>query len=253
MGKQLALVIALVSVIGVAAFIAFEIGTRSEAGTTVSKTTALSDVDFKVSDPDAEQLAGPSESEPKQVSADADQSSGPVEGIEVHGQWTIEVEEEDGRFVSLREFDNALVGGVSLAELLAHEHQIGSWFFQLAGSGAGEPCNDNQGVDRACQSWEQTTGGATGLAQNFSDLLVEVPDSGVNADKLVLSGSITIANTTQIISVGTHYLKCNTSTSPVDALACSGPAATITHTNPSPWIDVQAGQVVNVTVVISFS
>jgi len=91
------------------------------------------------------------------------------------------------------------------------------------------------------------------LAQNFSDLLVEVPDSGVNADKLVLSGSITIANTTQIISVGTHYLKCNTSTSPVDALACSGPAATITHTNPSPWIDVQAGQVVNVTVVISFS
>ncbi|MBT6682659.1 MAG: hypothetical protein HOB07_11495, partial [Chloroflexi bacterium] len=56
MGKQLALVIALVSVIGVAAFIAFEIGTRSEAGTTVSKTTALSDVDFKVSDPDAEQL-----------------------------------------------------------------------------------------------------------------------------------------------------------------------------------------------------
>src|SRR2546428_3795116 len=54
------------------------------------------------------------------ASARAESKGGQVEGIKVHGHWTIDVRNPDGKLVMHREFENALTahGGGALFQLL---------------------------------------------------------------------------------------------------------------------------------------
>ncbi|MFC1981108.1 hypothetical protein ACFLVN_02560 [Chloroflexota bacterium] len=62
-------------------------------------------------------------------------SDSPVEGITVHGHWTVNVLNPDGSMVAHREFDNRLVGdgNEKLTSILARQHTPGRWFVTLGG------------------------------------------------------------------------------------------------------------------------
>jgi len=65
-------------------------------------------------------------------------ANGTHEGIKVHGHWTIEVRNPDGKLVTHREFENSLVvgggdnGSVFLAGLLRGTTTLGAWEVTLA-------------------------------------------------------------------------------------------------------------------------
>ena len=66
---------------------------------------------------------------PTEVSDSATKSDGLSEGIQVHGDWVIEVSDPDGNLVERREFRNALAvgpghGGALVANLLKGETTI---------------------------------------------------------------------------------------------------------------------------------
>lgn len=67
--------------------------------------------------------------------------NGQSEGIRIHGHWTIEVKNPDGKVVTHREFENAVTGGTNggmaiLAGLLSRVVTPGSWMVVLADSAA---------------------------------------------------------------------------------------------------------------------
>src|SRR5208337_4944362 len=61
---------------------------------------------------------------------------GKHEGIKVHGHWTIEVRNPDGKLVAHREFENSLTipGGVVLSQVLARQNSVGAWSIFLNSS-----------------------------------------------------------------------------------------------------------------------
>lgn len=73
----------------------------------------------------------------------ADQADAMPEGIEVHGDWTIDVLEPDGRLVRHVEFRNALVlEGRSLIPILSRNATMGVWTIVLE--------NIGDSLNRAC-------------------------------------------------------------------------------------------------------
>src|SRR5438093_5811943 len=63
-------------------------------------------------------------------------NGGPKEGIKVHGHWTIDVRNPDGRLVTHREFENALTpdGGNTLAKIFGRINMPGLWQILLNSS-----------------------------------------------------------------------------------------------------------------------
>lgn len=64
---------------------------------------------------------------------------GTPEGIKVHGHWTIEVKNPDGKVVTHREFENSLVspnGGQFLAGVLVGSITVGNWYIELGDTAA---------------------------------------------------------------------------------------------------------------------
>ncbi len=72
------------------------------------------------------------------VSAGAPGAKGSQEGIKIHGHWTIEVKNPDGRLVTHREFENSLApagaGASLLAAILGGVATPGSWMIQVRDS-----------------------------------------------------------------------------------------------------------------------
>jgi hypothetical protein len=161
-----------------------------------------------------------------------------AEGIQVHGDWTIVVRNPDGSLAGRYEFQNALTshGAGWLAELLAREESVGLWRVHLVGVPL--PCNrvdiPNQATTCRIGEANDNTGWNSFDAVHSTNLSVEA--DGV---ALVLEGSVAAQNTTEITNVRTF----------------PGPATwpnplTSKVLNPIP---VDAGQLVQVTVEISFS
>jgi hypothetical protein len=154
------------------------------------------------------------------VAGEKPSGDGSHEGIKVHGHWTIEVRNPDGTLVTHREFENSYVGGSFLPALLNHQSVASpSWFvaFGDTPNNIGRVIVESQG------------------------LTVQVPTSGANAGKFVLSGSRISYLITSIAFVGTF------------ATIGNGSASPFTGTTLSPPIPISDGQIVQVTVVISFS
>ncbi len=83
--------------------------------------------------------------------------SGPREGITVHGHWTIEVHNPDGKLVSHNEFENSLSsGGYLLSSILNRQYSTGYWSIILSLSQPGQ----SQGETPACTA---TVSGLSGL------------------------------------------------------------------------------------------
>ena len=217
-----------------------------------------------------QELAAPGSKKDESVKSDGSLN----QGIKVHGHWEINVKNPDGKLVEHRDFENSLVSSAPLflVGLMSGYMVPGDYMIALgAQSGAG-PCNG--GVFQWCGLVRSTT---THPASDYCSDYYCVPGlmtafnlsgTGAPAYSIVLSGTIAVNNTGTIGSVYTLLNTCAnvpfsatalpTSTSTITPGACVtsttndwvGP---LTGTNvPSP-IAVTSGQLVQVTVTISFS
>lgn len=179
-------------------------------------------------------------------------AAGPREGLRVHGHWTIEVRDPDGKLVLRREFDNALViptGATHLANIMGRARTVGLW--RINTLGADQICEATPGGSpAACEIVESTDG----LISNTAFKTLTVGVSGSVPAELVLNGSLVAQRTGAIEQVRTFNLYCANVTSPA---ACPNSTAAgadmVTGTVLVSPIAVQAGQQVQVRVAITFS
>jgi hypothetical protein len=154
-------------------------------------------------------------------------AGGPSEGIKVHGHWTIEIRNPDGSLVSHSEFENALVpiqGPELLAGVLANQLNVSSWeLFLSDGSPDGRgPCSGGYG----CL--------ASGLGLEL-----------VGTEALQLKATFTATHDSVIRHVSTAGVEDGTSRFPH--------RFTQRDLAQGEERQVVAGQIIQVTVVFSFS
>jgi hypothetical protein len=172
-------------------------------------------------------------------------ASGPAEGIEVHGHWTIEVRDPDGTLVERREFENAFLGSSLLVEILGRSSTPGDW--EIMTDSLTKVCEQPAGTPTQHCRILEPTGPGTGNNM-FKNLVVTVV--GTN---LELAGSLIAQLNGTIDGVNTSLHNCLPSVAPENCPGAGIGGANITQSPVSPAIAVQAGQQVQVNVVISFS
>lgn len=204
---------------------------------------------------------------------------GPHEGIKVHGHWTIEVRNPDGNLVTHREFENSLqpLGAQVIGQLLTRQVVVGGMAIQLdAQSSSASPCLTASSTT-ACLIFDsmhpvQACISSTGIseltpANCFGTLMPPFSGTGSNANAIYLQGQATAAQAGTIEDVSTLISACDTKIltgcSPIavgfigDQLltaASLGPLSNCGTASTSPCqVTVLAGQIIAVTVVISFS
>jgi hypothetical protein len=184
------------------------------------------------------------------VRAEAKPTEARNEGIKVHGRWTIDIKNPDGSLVSHHEFENALdsFGAVRLAELLARQKSPGVWGIVLwqIGSGLRPPCPSY--FNGACVIGEV---GSTDPEAQFKTMTVSVPASGPHQGKLVLAGSATAEADGDIATVITQLGYCAGTVAPASCAAYRDSG--FTRKDFQTPLVVNASQIIQVTVVISFS
>ena len=166
------------------------------------------------------------------------------EGIHVHGRWTIVIRNPDGSVSSRQEFENSLVasGHKFLVSLLAGQAGQFGWVVRI-----GSLCGQTKATQ--CDLAEPAVSQIASAVAFFGEglvpaLSVSVPNTGANSGKFVLTGSATAAYAGQITEVDTS------------AVTQSGTQMVLfgfTGTALSQAIAVQVGQIMDVTVVVSFS
>jgi len=168
-------------------------------------------------------------------SAGQPQAAGPTEGIQVHGDWTIDVVNADGTLDRHIEFGNALTsdGASQLAGYLAGVSTPGQWFIDLDGSSSNGPCATANPTFGTCEV--VATASADG--------------SGV----LTLNGSVTAQNDGEIADVATRTAFCSPSVSPNDCTSTASVGAPFTVRTLAAAESVTAGQAIQVEVVLSFT
>ncbi len=183
---------------------------------------------------------------------------GPKEGIKVHGHWTIEVRNPDGKVVTSREFENALTvdGADVLVRMLMRTSKAGEWQMLLRG-GSGPiftdgPCLFN-GEGSPCLIVEAASSAAESTFV-FKTLTLVPHSLDTHAQsQAILRGTITAGKAGTIDYVATAIVIC--------ALDAPGLCITGGLTQPtifttkdiSPVVNVEIGQIVQVTVTITFS
>ena len=184
--------------------------------------------------------------------AQTERGAGQQEGIRVHGRWTIEVREQDGTLVKRHEFNNALDGINGqrvLAGLLGRFYkQIAQWQIRLDTAQLGVCVAGVLG----CIIDEHLGTGEPPLGR----LKVNIPTFVVGGGAVIPSaGTIELAGSAQFVTPGViRSVESQLYICP-DA-SCAPPGRhfypfTI-RTLPTP-INVAATQIVQVTVVLSFS
>jgi hypothetical protein len=184
------------------------------------------------------------------------QQGGPGEDIKVHGNWTIEVREPDGTLVSHSEFENALYqsGAATLSWVLGRKKTMGIWYIQMGM--ADLPCHsDFIGANSGCFVIEPSSGKTDSIF--FKNLTVDVPTTGADAYKLVLSGNFTAHHEYTLHEVVTGTYLCDPTAAPSSNCETSGWSFGSTFSGYSfpsgSNVHVLAGQQVLVTVKFSFN
>jgi hypothetical protein len=197
-------------------------------------------------------------------------AKGQLEGITVHGHWTIDVKNPDGKLVSHREFENSLApsnGGASLlAALLGRVVTPGSWWVLLTDTtkknviDISEP-NSPASADCAVIPTQSTTGSCS---LSLSVAGPSVSPGTLTGTTLTFTGSGTVpAGFPSTISyVETDNFPCGPSLSPSTCLTGTVPNIEGIFALTSRNLDGLSGdpaavpvtpmQTVSVTVVISF-
>ena len=182
---------------------------------------------------------------------------GQNEGIKVHGHWTIDVRNPDGTLVTHSEFENALTaqGKDALAQYLARVSTVGLWQILLTSTGTNPWGSAAGGIVE-----QNDPNAASGNPPNPSKVLT-VSYNGTNST-ISLSGNITAPQAGGINMVETRNFYCSPTVGAsgctqgfvnifsMTATAISSPA---NGSCPVNTVCVVAGQIVQVTVVISFS
>jgi hypothetical protein len=168
-------------------------------------------------------------------------AQGPQEGIKVHGHWVIDVHNPDGTLVSHTEFENALKpgGAVALSMLLTRETESPSWSVTLEPDAAGRPFGVSGSVGLAAVLFEGVSDRT--LASNYFGGLTVARVSGT----VVLKGTATALANGGISSVSTDL-------GTVIASGVHGVLPFSGTTLPNS-VALSAGQIVQVTVTLSFS
>jgi len=234
--------------------------------------------------------SGPLANSPVQ-SAAKPPAKGQSEGIHVHGHWTIEVHNPDGKLFSHTEFENALVqpaGAETLALQILGYLPTGGYLVNLADSTRSHigPCAAINNNDTSCYligslvspepggfgDGSSACGGTgsknqiTPTGPCFPLSVSGIPSTGSNGDpsSLAFSGTAVANSTTPITDVFLNSVLCYDSSTPaqggstVSANACAqGQAQTeaylLTHaTLPTSVQIAAAGQLISVNVQISF-
>ncbi len=170
----------------------------------------------------------------------APQASGPSEGIQVHGDWTIDIVNADGSLDRTVEFSNALTssGEGQLSGFLAGTSTPGGWFIALNGSSSNGPCSTASPSSGTCDlDATATVGGSTGASRG----------------QLFLTGEVTAENDGEIADVGTYAAFCSPSVAPADCTDTTSLGAPFTQKTLTAAETVSAGQSIQVEVVISFT
>jgi hypothetical protein len=177
--------------------------------------------------------------------AKSEGEKGSYEGIKIHGHWVIEVRNPDGKVVTRREFENEYVPGNLLPWVLTRQFTPGFWFVDVYSNPINNsPCagNSNRNI---CY---------IGQGGGFPDDSSNLSSSTIKSDTaILLSGSVTALSNGTIDTVESGIQVCAPTVAP--ATSCSTgtePRYALTRTNP-PQISVAAGQVIQVTVTITFS
>ena len=188
------------------------------------------------------------------VSAQTPQrNGGSQEGIRVRGQWTIEIRNPDGTVVAHREFENALdpVGGAqAITLLLTGQRSPGEWIVYIGRVTPQQrhPCPSNITFGNNCVIAEVDSPNHPGAP--FKTLVVTIPESGPNTGKIVLAGHATAEADGDIARVGTSIGLCSSTVAPVSCTAFHSMG--LTAHDVQPVQTVAAGQIIQVTVAISF-
>ena len=182
-------------------------------------------------------------------------NDGSSEGIKVHGHWTIEVREPDGRLVNRREFDNALTDGGrrSLSQILNRLATIGSWQVLLFNTtSSNQPCVNSSNEMAACSIVEASDSHSP-ASNYFKNLVITNPSQGVNAGNLVLTGTATASRTGAVDEVQTllHFCSITETTANCPGGTTIG-FTRFSRTNLDSAISVQEGQLIVVEVIIEF-
>lgn len=197
------------------------------------------------------------------------------EGIKVHGHWVIDVRNPDGSLVQHREFENSLQnsGAGFLVGLMSGYMIPGDYMIVLSGTtGTNSPCiapNPGCGIARSlstypalqyCVNSFYCTGSTLSYAYNFGT-------NFAGPYSTVLSGTIAANQTGVIGAVDTILALCSNlgTTGDPSVIETSSPAACVSGVPQAPWfgpltgttlatpIPVASGQIVQVSVTISFS
>ena len=183
---------------------------------------------------------------------------GQKEGVKVHGHWIIEVKNPDGTRAQYREFDNHLLaeGGAALSAILGQRLVPSTWLIWFGDSNFSnpQPCMRST-FNTSCGISTPLAAQGTTPTEYHPTLTFSAPTTGPNAGKLVLSGNAdsSYTGTSNLNYVITQMRFCP----PTELVgtACFGPNLTfnITQADLSPAIPLQSGQIVQITVIISFS
>ncbi len=183
---------------------------------------------------------------------------GQNEGIKVHGHWTIDVRNPDGTLVTHREFENALdnfSGAKALARFLARQNTPGMWAISLT-SDLSQMVIQEPGSDI-------TTPSSTVLL--FKTLTIGPPS--LSSSSFVLSGYTTPLSQDAIydtVATINKYCSATLTLTPAQCASNPGSGGTLSNLNgitlfnleagsSKPPVSVHAGQIIQVTVAISFS
>ena len=186
---------------------------------------------------------------------------GPNEGIKVHGYWMIDVRNPDGKLVTHREFENALLGAgaTTMQEFLGRAAKPGLWQIGLARLGnpwvIGEP-SDTQPF------WVLSKNLSLCLPTDASCIIAGVQHPVPLNGHLLIGGSVVAPQDDTIFDVTTYLYSC-----PLNSAggACANAATPFTDYTLTPLVNgtcppnttcrlsVVAGQIIQVTVQFSFS
>lgn len=175
----------------------------------------------------------------------APSASAQHEGIQVHGDWVIEVRNPDGSLASRTEFKNALrvEGRQLLAGMLTRQSVMGHWFVEATASNGAQLCP---------YMWAQ---GVCGFAEPFGNHGGTAgPTITLDGDAFRLAGHFTIETAGSLSRVRTGYTSCGWAARAQAPTCVLGvPPTPFTERELPTPLPVQPGQIVQVTVRISFS
>ncbi len=194
---------------------------------------------------------------PQAPQAPAAQAGSPAQdeaqgdSVHVHGDWTVEGLEPDGRVASRHEFKNALLSGgkEALGKLLGRDNGMGLWTIVITSDSpldaSQKPCT--AGLDPSYCSISEPTSAVPASGVNTKNLEVQNLFTGVR-----LKGNVTADRTGALNRVQTNMALCLASVAPDNPCNQISDIFFSSRTLATP-ITFEEDQIIQVTVDITFS